>query len=151
MERWPQRCAHHGGVAGCEEERRRTAFPSEIKRSRLVGWVRKENTELGQALLRRWRHYGDGKSSTELWRWRREKAEEATAKNDGDAGLIMRLRSKKKPCHSLHGASAKAKTAMSAPRTEKKVADDEVASTTTVHQNYQIAIRFKIQITPKFM
>ena len=107
--------------------------------------------ELGQDFPRRWRHYCDGKSSTELWQWRREKAEEETAKNDGDAGLITWLKSKKKPRHGLHHASAKAKTATSMPGTEKKVAGDEVASTTNVHQNYQIAIRFKIQITPKFM
>jgi len=43
------------------------------------------------------------------------------------------------------------KMAMSAPGTEKKVAGGEVASVVTVYQIYRIAIRFKSQITPKFM
>ena len=107
--------------------------------------------ELGQALPRRWRHYGDGKSSTELWRWRWEKVEEETAKNDGGEGLIARLRSARKPCRSLPRASAKLKMATRAPGTEKKATDGEVASVATVQLNYRIAIHLKIQITPKFM
>ena len=66
MERWPRRRKHDGEVADRGEERRTQQVPYEFKRPRLVGWVRKEETELGQALSRRWRHYGDGKSSTEL-------------------------------------------------------------------------------------
>ena len=117
MELWPRRSAPDDGVPGHEEEKLRTAFRDEIRHQDSVNWVRKENTELGQALSRTWRHYGDGKSSTELWRWRREKAEEETTKNDGDAGLIIRLRSKKKPRHGLHRASAKPKRATAMTRT----------------------------------
>ena len=72
-------------------------------------------------------------------------------KNDGGEGLIARLRSARKPCRSLPRASAKPKTATSAPRTQKKIADGEVASTVTVHLIYKIATRFKTQITSKFM
>ena len=73
------------------------------------------------------------------------------AKNDGDEGLITRLRSKRKPRRSLPRASVKTKTATSVPGTQKMIVGGEVASVATVHQNYQIAIRFKISITPKFM
>ena len=72
-------------------------------------------------------------------------------KSDGDACLITRLRSKKKPRHGLHHASVKPKTTTNAPRTEKKVAGGEVASTGTVQLNYRIAIRQISPITPKFM
>ena len=72
-------------------------------------------------------------------------------KNDDGEGLIARLRSARKPCRSLPRASAKLKTATRAPGTKKKAAGGEVASVATVHQNYQIATRFKTQITPKFM
>ena len=113
--------------------------------------MRKEPVELWQALPRIGRRYGDGKSSTELWWWLREKQSKETGTNDGDAGLITWLRSKKKPPHGLHHASAKLRTATRAPGTEKKAAGDEVASVATVHQNSQIATRFKTQITPKFM
>ena len=79
------------------------------------------------------------------------KQREKEKKNGGDAGLITRLRSKKKPRHGLHRASAKLRMPTPALGTEKKAAGDEVASVATVHQNYQIATRFKTQITPKFM
>ena len=72
-------------------------------------------------------------------------------KNDGGEGLIARLRSARKPCRSLPRASAKLKMATRAPGTEKKATDGEVASVATVQLNYRIAIRLKIQITPKFM
>ena len=117
MELWPRRSAPDDEVAGREEEKLRTAFRDKIRHQDSVNWVRKENTELGQDLPRRRRHYCDGKSSTKLWRWRREKAEEETAKNDGDAGLITWLKSKKKPRHGLHRASAKPKTATATTRT----------------------------------
>ena len=96
------------------------------------------------------RRYGDGKSSTELWRWRREKAEEETAKNDDDVGFITRLRSKKKPRHGLHRASMTPKMATCVPRSKPKVTGDVARAVNTVPSNYRIAIRFKIQITPKF-
>ena len=80
--------------------------------------------DLWQALSRWWRHYYDGKSSTELWQWRREKAEEETAKNNDDAGLITWLRSKEKPRRSLSHASAKPRAATGATGTEQKVADN---------------------------
>ena len=67
------------------------------------------------------------------------------------SGYKGRPGSKEKPRRSLPHASAKLRTATRAPGTEKKAAGDEVASVATVHQNYQIATRFKILITPKFM
>ena len=88
----------------------------------------------------------DGAMAAASGKQRKRKGED-----DGNACLITRLRSKKKPRHGLHRASAKLRTATRAPGTEKKAASDEVASVATVHQNYQIAIRFKIQINPKFM
>ena len=45
-ERWPRRRSLDGGAAGHEEERRRAAFPGEVKRPELVGWVRKEQAKL---------------------------------------------------------------------------------------------------------
>ena len=72
-------------------------------------------------------------------------------KNDNGEGLIARLRSARKPRRSLPHASAKLRMATRAPGTEKKAAGDEVASVATVQLNYRIAIRLKIQITPKFM
>ena len=42
MEHWPRCGERDGGVVGREEERQRAAFLGEIKRPRLVGWVRKE-------------------------------------------------------------------------------------------------------------
>ena len=59
--------------------------------------------------------------------------------------------SKRKLQRSLSRASAKLRTATRMLGTEKKAAGDELASVATVHQNYQIATRFKTQITPKFM
>ena len=73
------------------------------------------------------------------------------AKNGGGVDLIARLRSTRKTRRSLLRASAKPKMATSAPRNQKKVADSEVSSAVTVHQNYRIATRFESQITPKFM
>ena len=46
--------------------------------------------------------------------------------NDSDTGLITRLRSKEKPRHGIHRASATPKTATRAPRSQKKVADGVV-------------------------
>jgi len=88
----------------------------------------------------------DGAMAAASGKQRRRKGED----DDGE-GLITRLRSTRKPCRSLHRASAKLRMATRAPGTEKKATGDEVASVATVHQNYQIAIHFKIQITPKFM
>ena len=107
--------------------------------------------KLWQAMLRLEMHHGDGKSSTELWRWRWEKQREKEKKNGGDADVITRPGSKEKPRRSLPRASAKLRTATRAPRTEKKAASDEVASTGTVPHIYRIAIRQNLQITPKFM
>ena len=73
-----------------------------------------------------------------LWRWQklngvgrwwREKQRKRKGEDDGDTGLITRLRSKKKPRHGLHRASAMLRTATRAPGTEKKATVDEVAST----------------------
>ena len=72
-------------------------------------------------------------------------------KNDGGEGLIARLRSARKPCRSLPRASAKPKTATSAPGDQKKVAGGEVASAGSVHRIYKTATRVKTQITSKFM
>ena len=69
----------------------------------------------GKALRRQHRLAG-----VELWQ--REKQRKRKGEDDGDASLITRLRSKEKPCHCLHHASAKPKMATNAPRTEKKVA-----------------------------
>ena len=40
--------------------------PGGIRRPKLAGWMRKEETELGLAWLRWWRHYGDYTGSPEL-------------------------------------------------------------------------------------
>ena len=79
------------------------------------------------------------------------KQREKEKKNGGDAGLIARPGSKEKPRRSLPHTSAKLRTATRAPGAEKKAVGDEVASVATVHQIYRIAIRFKSQITPKFI
>ena len=88
MELWPWRSAHDDGVASRVEEKLRMVFYDEIRHQDSVNWVRKEKMELGQALPRQWRHYCDGKSSTELWRWRLENRGEETAKNDGGTSYI---------------------------------------------------------------
>ena len=44
-----------------------------------------------------------------------------------------------------------AKAATRAPGTDQMVAGNVARAASTVHQNYRIAIRFKIQITPKFV
>ena len=44
-----------------------------------------------------------------------------------------------------------AKDAMRVPGTDQKVTGNVARAASTVHQNYRIAIRFKIQITPKFV
>jgi len=60
--------------------------------------------------------------------------------DDGISAFITRLRSKKKPRHGLHHASAKLRTATRVPGTEKIAAGDEVASVATVHLIYKITI-----------
>ena len=57
-------------------------------------------------------------------RRRRENRGRQTTKNDDDAGLISRLRSKEKPRRSLSRASAKSRVATGATRTEQKVASN---------------------------
>ena len=64
-------------------------------------------------------------------------------KNGDGEVLIERLRSKEKPCRSLSRASAKPRAATVASGSRRKIADGELASVVTVHQNYQTAIRFK--------
>ena len=102
-------------------------------------------------MLRLEKHYGDNAVSPELGSGDGRSRAGKTKKNGDDAGLIARPESKEKPRRSLPRANAKLRTATRAPGTEKKAAGDEVASVATVHQNYQIAIHFKIPITPKFM
>ena len=64
--RWPWQRAYDGEVAGREEERCVQRVPGGIRRPKLVGWVCKEETELGLPWLRWWRHYSDGAGSPEL-------------------------------------------------------------------------------------
>ena len=60
-------------------------------------------------------------------------------KNGDGTSFKGRLGSKRKPHRGLLRASAKPKTATSAPGNQKKVAGGEVSSAVTVHQNYTIA------------
>ena len=60
-------------------------------------------------------------SSTEQRRRRRENRGRQTAKNDDNAGLITRLRSKEKPRRSLSHASAKPRAATGATGSQEKV------------------------------
>jgi len=129
------------------DERRFPAKSSD--QSWLAGCARNKQSYDGFAAtgktLRR-RHRLDGPMAVASGKQRRR-----TTKNGDGEGLIARLRSTRKPRRSLLHASAKPKTATSAPRNQKKVAGGEVSSTVTVHQNYRIATRFKSQITPHFM
>ena len=54
MERWPQRRALDGEVLDHGEERRAQRVPGGIRRPKLAGWMRKKETELELAWLRRW-------------------------------------------------------------------------------------------------
>ena len=83
------------------EERRRAAFPGEVRLLELVGWDRNEQAELWHALLRLGGHYGDGTSSTELSGDVGKSRGEETEKNGYGAGFIARPRSKEKPRSSL--------------------------------------------------
>ena len=86
MELEPRRRAHHGEVAGRGEERRAPRVLGGVKLQGLVYWVRKEQTKLWQAMLRLEMHHGDGKSSTKLWWWRREKQSKETGTNGDGLG-----------------------------------------------------------------
>ena len=76
------------------------------------------------ALLRRWRHYGDGKRTTEQRRRCRENRGRKTARNDDGKGLIALLRSARKPRRSLFRASAKPRIATATTRTHLKLTGD---------------------------
>jgi len=79
-----------GDAVGREEEERAPRVSDEDKPQGLVCWMRKELAELGHALLR-WRgRWFDGKSSTELWQWRRENRGRETAKNGNGSDLKER-------------------------------------------------------------
>ena len=59
------------------------------------------------------------------------------AKNGDGEVLIEWLRSKEKPRRSLSHASAKPRAATVASGSRRKIADGELDSAVTVHQNYQ--------------
>ena len=86
--------------------------------------------EMLEALRRRQTHDRAATMATGKQRRRVEK------NGDGEV-LIEWLRSKEKPRRSLSHASAKPRAATVASGSRRKTVDGELASSVTVHQNYQ--------------
>ena len=75
-------------------------------------------------MLRLEKHYGDDTGSPELGSGDGKSRAGKTAKNGDGIGLIVQLRSTRKPRRSLLRASATPKTATTAPGSKQKVAGD---------------------------
>ena len=86
-----------------------------------------------RALLQRWRHYGDGKRTTEQRRRRRENRGRKTVRNDDGKGLIARLRSARKPRRSLLRTSATPKMATTVTGSLRKVAGGDTCPLALFH------------------
>ena len=106
---------------------------------------------LWQALPKIGRRYGDEEAQRSYGNGGGRKQRRKKNDDDDVSAFITRLRSKEKPRHGLHRTSTTPKTATRAPGTETKVAGDVALAASTVQLNYRIAIRFKIQITLKFL
>ena len=72
-------------------------------------------------------------------------------KNGDGIGLIAQLRSTRKPCRSLLHASAKPKTATSAPRSRRKAAGGDSCPMALFAIITELPLVLNSQITPKFV
>ena len=104
-----------------------------------------------QALPRLGMRYDDGASTTELWRWQRKSRAGKTEKNGDVIGLIMWLRSKKKPRHGLHRASTMPNMATTATGSQRKLAGGDSCPMALFAIIIELPLVLNSQITPKFV
>ena len=115
----------------------------------MVGWVRKEETELGLAWLRWWRHYSDGVGSPELNGGDGKSKGIERRRTATTPGLYRAAKAQGGDTQCPAHASAKPKAATGATGRQSKLAVGELASAVTVHRIYRIATRL-ISIYSKF-
>ena len=93
--------------------------------------------------------YGDGTSSTEQRRRRRKKQGSRNGEERRRRRPYSAAQKREETTQQPSPASVKPEMATGAPGRRRKLTDGEVSLAGTVPGNYQIATRFKSQITPK--
>ena len=103
---------------------------------------------LWQALPKTGRRYGDGEAQRSYGDGGGRKQRRKKNDDDGVSAFITRLRSKKKPCHGLHHASATPKMATTTTGSQRKLAGGDSCPTVLFNLFTKLPFILKSKLLP---
>ena len=104
--------------------------------------------KLWQALPKTGRCYGDGEAQRSYGDGGGRKHRRKKNDNDGVSAFITRLRSKKKPCHGLHRASAMPKMATTTTGSQRMLTDGDSCPTVLFNFFTKLPFVLKSKLLP---